>query len=142
MLSSFLFGEVVLNEKIEQFELENQFDKKVSILEDTKKIIFAFKKASGHLVKGFLDTKNSDYLSSRDAMFVADVSAMPKIIRWFVLDDLDNHPYSIVLIQDEDISKIYKDEKNIEKVLIVTLDNMKVLKIEYIDNVKDLENSL
>ncbi|MEA3383813.1 MAG: hypothetical protein U9Q20_03930 [Campylobacterota bacterium] len=140
--TSLLFGEIVLNKNIEQFELFNQFDKKQSIKQDTKKIIFAFKKASGHIVKDFLASKEAEYLSKRDALFVADVSAMPSVIRWFVLDDLDKYNYSIILIEDDEISDKYKDEKNIEKILVVSLDNLKVIKIEHFDNVEDLESSL
>ncbi|MEA2049600.1 MAG: hypothetical protein U9O56_02545 [Campylobacterota bacterium] len=142
ILSSLLFGEIVLNKNIEQFELNNQFDQKQSITKDTKKIVFAFKKASGHLAKAFFNQQNKDYLSSRDALFVADVSAMPAVIRWFVLDDLDAYPYSIILIEDDKISAKYKEEKNIEKILVVTLEDFRVIKKEYLETEEQLKKSL
>ncbi len=142
MLSSFLFGEIILNQKIKQFEIENQFDQKQSIQKDTKRIIFAFKKDSGHLVKAFLNKQNKDYLTNRDALFVADVSAMPAVVRWFVLDDLDSYPYSIILIEDDKISAIYKEEKNTEKILVITLNNFLVVKKEYFTTENELKKSL
>lgn len=142
MACSSLFGEIVLNQDLKQFELLDQFDKKHTISNDTKKLIFAYKKATGHLVKDFLNTKKPDYLSSKNAYYIADVSAMPSFIRWFALDALDKYAYSILLIEDDETAAKYKDEKNIEKIVIVTLDNLKVTNIEYATSVEEFEKLL
>jgi hypothetical protein len=142
VLCSCVFGEIVLNENIKQFELYDQFDKKHTILPETKGLIFAFTKPSGHQVKDFLAKQKKDYLSSRGIYYVADVSAMPSIIRWFVLDNLDKYEYEILLIEDEEISSEYKDEKNIEKIMYVALDNMKVTSIKYFEEMKGLQKLL
>lgn len=139
---SSLFGEIVLDQNLKQFELLDQFDKKHTISKDTKKLIFAYKKASGHLVKDYLNTKEADFLSSQDAYYIADVSAMPSFVRWFALDALDAYPFPILLIEDEEKAAKYKDEKNIEKIVVVSLDELKVTKIEYAKDIKELQSIL
>lgn len=131
MTCSSLFGEIVLNQNLEPFELPDQFEKTHQISKDTKKLIFAYKKASGHLVKDYLVTKKADYLSQKNAYYIADVSAMPSIIRWFALPALKEYAYPILLIEDETLAAKYKDKKNIEKIAVVTLDNLKVKNIQY-----------
>ena len=142
LVCSSLFGEIVLDQDLKQFELMDQFDKKHTISKDTKMLIFAYKKASGHTVKDFLASKPSDYLSSKSAYYIADVSAMPSFVRWFALGALDSYNYPILLIEDDEIAAQYKDEENIEKIKIVTLDNLKVVKVDYVENEKQLETIL
>jgi len=137
ILANIMFASVVVGEPLKPFSLENQFDKKVTLSNDTKGVIFAFSKAVGHEVKGYLENKDPNYLDSKNILFVADVSAMPSFIRWFVLDDLDKYPYSIVLIEDDDISKEYKPSENkLDKIMFVILENKKVKNIKYFESMK------
>lgn len=140
MTCSSLFGEIVLNQSLEPFELPDQFEKQHKISTDTKKLIFAYKKSSGHLVKDYLVTKDPDYLSKKSAYYIADVSAMPSFIRWFALPALKDYAYPILLIEDDELAAKYKDEKNIEKIAVVTLDNLKVKNIQYATTVQEFKN--
>ena len=137
-LSSFLFSQVSVKHPIKKFNVQDQFAKYHQITKNTKKIIFAFKKSSGHLVKDFLVTKKPTYLSKKDILFVADVSAMPSFIKFFVLP-ITGYDFPIVTLDDEKLSKYYKNEKYIEKIMIVTLNSFFVTKIDYIDNIVDLQ---
>ena len=142
MACSSLFGEIVLNQDLKQFELPDQFDKKHTISNDTKMLVFAFKKATGHLVKDYLSKKSGDYLSSRNGYYIADVSAMPAFVRWFALGALDSYNFPVLLIEDDELAAQYKDEKNIEKIVIVYLDNLKVSHIEYAETEEQLQKAL
>lgn len=125
------------------FTFKDQFDKPHSLSADTKNIIFVFKKASGHSVKEFLDTKPLDYLSSKNTIFVADVSKMPSLIREYIaLPDLRKHKYPILLIFDEEISKNYVKEKDIEKIMVVNLENLEVTGVTFLCSETDLENEI
>jgi hypothetical protein len=106
------------------FTLPDQFDKPVTLTPETKKVIFVFAKATGHTVREFLKKQDKNYLPSRNALFVADVSGMPNVIRNTVaLPDFRKSPYSVALIYDKAIAATYKNEKDADKITVVTLKN-------------------
>ena len=142
-LATFAFGAININDDMSTFSHPDQFGKIHSVTDATKQMIFAFKKASGHSLKEFLATKPNDYLTSKNIMNIADVSAMPTIIQWFALPSLKDYAFPIIVLNDDDISeKFKKDEKNIEKIIVVILKNKKVIDIKYFDDVKKLESHL
>ncbi len=142
LLNTFVFGAISINDDMSNFKSLDQFDKEHKVTNQTKQMIFAFKKASGHSMKEFLVTKNTNYLNDKDIMFVADVSAMPTIIQWFALPSLKDYPFPIIVFNNDELSAKYKDEKNIEKIMVVILKNMIVSDIKYFDDVKLLEKYL
>jgi len=125
------------------FTLPDQFDKAVSLTDDTQKIIFVFAKATGHTVKEFLKKQNKSYLPSRHTFFVADVSGMPTVIRnTFALPDFRKSAYSVLLIYDKAIAKSYKNVKDTDKITIVTLKNKKITSIQTVTTEKALQKAL
>ena len=139
-LATFAFGAIQINDDMSSFSHPDQFDKIHTVTSDTKQMIFAFKKASGHSLKEFLTTKPDDYLTSKNIMNIADVSAMPTIIQWFALPSLKDYKFPIVVLNDDELSeKFKKDEKNIEKIIVLILENKIVKDIKYFDDVTKLE---
>ncbi len=141
-LSSLMYAKIVVGESIKQFNLLDQFSNSHTIAPTTKKLIFAFKKASGHIVKDFLKTKSSTYLSSKDILFIADVSAMPSFIKFFVLP-ITGYDYPIVTLDNNQLSKYYSPSDNSvnkEKIMVVTLENMTVKNIEFLTTTEELED--
>ncbi|MEA3497924.1 MAG: hypothetical protein U9R16_02580 [Campylobacterota bacterium] len=141
VISSLAFSSVVVNQPIKNFNLPDQFGNIHKIKNSTTKVIFAFKKASGHTVKDFVATKDADYLSKRDILFVADVSAMPSFIKFFVLP-ITGYDYPIVTLDNDELSDYYKNKGNEEKIMVVILNNMNVVDIKYIENVSDLQKEI
>jgi len=126
-----------------EFTLPDQFDKSHTLTDNTKTLILSFAKATGHTIKAFLNAQPKDYLPSRDAMFVADISPMPTIIRnTFALPDLKKSPFSVLLIYDKKIAAQIKDEDKKDKIIVVKLQNKKIKSIDYIDTQKELESAL
>jgi len=125
------------------FTLPDQFDKAQSLTADTKKVIFVFAKATGHTVKAFLKTQDKNYLSKRDAIFVADISPMPTVIRnTFALPDLKKSEYSVLLIYDKEIAKIFKNDAQADKIAVVTLNNGTIEAVKYITTDAELKAEL
>ena len=140
-LTSLVYSSMVINQPMEQFNLKDQFDKSYKVTKNTKKIIFAFEKHSGHIVKNFLNTQKADYLSKRDILFIVDASAMPSFMKMFILP-FTGYDYPILTIEDEEISKKYIDDKNSEKIMVVVLDDINIVDIKYFDDVKSLQNEI
>jgi len=115
------------------FTLPDQFDKAHTLTNDTKKLILVFAKATGHTVKEFLKTQSADYLSKKNALFVADISPMPTVIRnTFALPDFKKSSYSVLLIYDEEIAKELKNVDNAEKIAGATMENGVVKDIKFV----------
>ena len=133
-LTSFAYAGVTVGQPISPFSLNDQFDVEHNITSSTKKVVFTFKKASSHIVKDFLATQDADYLAKRDAMYVADVSAMPAIISFFVLPMLTSNDFPILVIEEEEQAEIYKNEAQIEAVMLVILEDKVVVDIKYINS--------
>lgn len=141
-LSTLASAAVTIGQPITPLSLNDQFDVEHNITSTTKKVIFTFKKASSHIVKDYLATQKADYLKERDAMYVADVSAMPAIISFFVLPMLTSNEFPILVIEEEEQAEVYKNEKQIEAVMLVILEDKVVVDIKYINSEEDLIKEL
>jgi uncharacterized protein YxeA len=131
-----------VNSKI-SFTLPDQFDKVNRLTPETKKVIFVFAKATGHTVKTFLKEQDKEYLSKRNALFIADISPMPTVIRnTFALPDLKKSVFSVLLIYDKEIAKQFKNETEADKIAIVTLNNGVVEAVKYISTADELKAEL
>jgi len=121
------------------FTLPDQFDKAHSLTDDTKKLILVFAKATGHTVKKFLNSQDSDYLTKRDAIFIADISPMPTVIRnTFALPDLKKSKYSVLLIYDGEIAKQLKNEKAADKIAVATMEKGVVKNIKFVTTAQEV----
>ena len=128
---------------LKPFTLNDQFEKPHTLTSDTKKIIFVFAKKSGHTVREYFNTKPADYLKKHHYVFVADVSGMPSIIyTMFAKSDLQEHKYPIWLIFDAKDSAKFVDEKNRDKIMVVSLDNLKIKKVEFFNDTEGLKKVL
>ena len=138
-----LTKDVTVGKIFKNITLKDQFDKEVSLSNKTKKVIFVFKKASGHTARGLLDSKPDDYLLNKDVAFIADISGMPSIIAsMFAIPDFQKHKYPVMLIKDEKISEKYRSEKYEDYIAIISLNNFKITKITLVSTQKQLEKVL
>jgi len=125
------------------FTLPDQFDKAHTLTAQTKKVIFVFAKATGHTVREFLKKQDKSYLPKLNTLFVADISGMPAVIRnTFALPDFKKSAYSVLLIYDKKIAKIYKDESKADKISVISLKNGVIENIKYVDTEEELKVAL
>ena len=121
------------------FILPDQFDKTHKLSTTTEKLIFAFTKDTGHIVKVFMMEKPEGYLTKRHAVIVADISAMPVVIQnTFALPDLRKSNYSMMLIYDKEMAKQLKEGQEATKVIVMTLKDKKVTKVAHASSEEEL----
>ena len=126
-----------------EFTIPDQFDNSHSLTKETKTVILAFAKSTGHTVKQFLSQQDKEYLPSKNALFVADISPMPTVIRnTFALPDLKKSSFSVLLIYDEKIATKLKNPKQEDKIAIVSLENGVVTNVDYILSEDELTQAL
>jgi len=134
---------IVIGKELPIYEFQDQFDKKHSLNSNVKKVIFVFAKPTGHLMRVYLDAKETDYLSKRDIDFIADVSGMPSIIfKMFALPDLKESKYSIMIIKDKEESKLFRIEEQKNAIMIISLENKIVKSVKFVTNETDLKNEI
>ena len=137
------FKDIKIGNKLADFTIANQFDKKFSLTNDTKKVIFAAKKDMGHIIKKYLANKPNDYLEKRDIIFIADISSMPTIIfNMFALSDMQSANYSMLLIKKEQNAKRFLNEAKKDYIMILSLKNKKITDIKYVNNQNDLKKEI
>ena len=68
---------------------------------------------------------------------------MPTVItNTFALPDLRKNRYPTLLIYDKNMAKRLKENQDKDKIIVMTLENSKVVKIEYASNLKELKKLL
>ncbi|HIP47101.1 MAG TPA: hypothetical protein EYG95_06040 [Campylobacterales bacterium] len=122
------------------FTLPDQFDKAHTLSADTKTLVLTFAKETSHIVRDFLQTQPDDYLSSRNAYYIADISPMPTVIRnAFAMPDLKKSAYPVILIYDGTIAAKFKDEAQKNSIMIVSLENKKITSVKFAEDVDTLK---
>ncbi|SFV59807.1 hypothetical protein MNB_SV-6-1594 [hydrothermal vent metagenome] len=125
------------------YTLPDQFDHNITLDNSIDRVVLVFAKATGHTVKEFLKNQPADYLTSRRASFIADISPMPVVIRnTFALPDLKKQHYSVGLIYDSSISENFKKGIDTDSIVVVTLKDRVIQDIKYIKTEDELKDTL
>jgi len=121
-------------------KLPDQFGKAHHLTSDIKKALFVFTKPTGHTFKVFMANKDISFLNKRNLVAIADVSGMPTVIlNTFAMPDFQKSKYPLLLIYDKNMAKKLKEGKDVDKVIVISLKNNKVTKIEYAKDENELK---
>ncbi len=133
-------AKLLIQKSVEDLRLNDQHEKEHSIEADTKTLIFAFSKDVGHTCNDFFATKSETYLNDNKAVFVADVSGAPSIIRsMFIMPGLKDFKHTVLVIDDKSVSSGYKAKQESEKIIIVSLQNKIITSINSVSTIAELE---
>jgi hypothetical protein len=125
------------------FILPDQFGKSHKLSDDTKTIIFTFAKATSHIVRDFLHTQSDDFLSTKNANYIADISPMPVVIRnAFAMPDLKESNYPVLLMYDPVIASKFRDEAHKDEIMILSLEDKTIKDIKFVNDASSLSEAL
>jgi len=131
---------LVVGKSLSGMKLSDQNGKSQTLNADTKIIFFSFAKSTGHACNNFLKKETANFLAKHHAVYVADISAAPSLIKKiFILPDLKKLKFPVLLINNDTLSTAYLKGMNKEKIVVVLLENKKIIKIENLDDTKALE---
>lgn len=134
---------LVVGKSLEELKLSDQFKFPHAMHSETKKVIFAFSKDVGHACNDFFATKEENYLKKSNAVFVADVSGAPSLVRsMFIMPGLKEFKHTILVLDDKEVSKEYKPAQNGDKIIVVLVDKNLITEIKYLNSVQELEKEL
>ena len=133
-------AKLVVGKSLSNLKLNDQNEKVKTIPADTKIVFFSFSKKVGHECNAFLEKKPANFLKENKAVYVADVSPAPSLIKkMFILPDLKELKFPILLINDDTLSAEYSKGMDTESIIVVSLDNDKIVKIDNLKDAKALE---
>ena len=122
---------------VSQIKIKNQFDAINPIAAETKTILFASDKATSDILKEYLLSKEGDILTKNNALYVGDISGMPSLISKFIaLPKMKKYPFSVMLLDDTNKDFFGKEEG---KIIVYSLDNLKITEMKSISTAKELE---
>ena len=103
---------ITIDKELASFSFKDQFDKEHHLTNKIKKIVFVFSKPTGHIMRVYMGDKKPDYLTSRDILFIADISGMPSLIaKMFAIPDMQESKYPILLIKEKENAIRFRNEK-------------------------------
>lgn len=128
------------NSVVENLKIKDQHEVEHTIDANVKTILFASDKGTSDILKEYLLSKDADILTRNNAVYVADISGMPSLISKFIaLPKMKKYPFSVLLIDDSNKDNFTKEEG---KIIVYSLDNLKVTSITTISTDKDLAELL
>ena len=134
---------LVIEKNVADMKLNDQHDTPHTVPSETKTLIFAFSKEVGHTCNDFFATKDATYLNDNNAIFIADVSAAPSVIRsMFIMPGLKDFQHTVLVIDDETVSNEYKSGQESEKIVIVSLQDKTITAIESVNTTEELASKI
>ncbi len=132
----------VVGASLEGFSLNDQHGVSHALTADTKRVVFAFSKEMGHLSNDFFNKQAPTFLAEHDAVFVADVSGAPSLIRtMFIMPGLRDFKHTVLVIEDENMAASYRIDANSEKLMVLDVDNFIIENIRYASTEEELLNA-
>jgi hypothetical protein len=134
---------LVVQQSLETLKLNDQNGNPHAITSNTKKVIFAFSKDVGHKCNDFFATKPATYLADNNTLFVADISSAPSLIRsMFIMPGLKDFKHIVLVLDDKNVANGYKAKQDIEKIVVVSVNNKTITDIKNITSIDALAQEI
>lgn len=135
--------ETVVGNSLKSLKLNDQFEKPQKLDADTKKVIFAFSKDMGHLCNDYFVTQDPDFLTEHHALFIANVSAAPSLIRsMFIMPGLKEFKHTVLVIEDENVAASYRIDAHEDELMVLDVNDFIIEKISYVSTQEELVKAL
>ncbi|WP_394130221.1 hypothetical protein [Shewanella maritima] len=140
-LASFAAAAQTINvgSQLAEIKLEDQFEQSLSLTSETQYLLFSRDMKGGEVVQLALEQhENNDAV---DIIYLADISKMPGLIsRFIAVPRMKDYPFSVGLDREGDATSNLPSNKDVAT--LVTLDNLTVKSIQFIDDADALAKLL
>jgi hypothetical protein len=121
--------------------LTDQHEKPWVIPADTKLVLFSGSRDANTIAQGLLSQKPAEYLKSKNAVYLSDMSKMPSFItRNFALPSMRDLPYSLGVVLNADDTKDFPREDG--DLTAIFLNKGKITRVEFIKTAESLNQAL
>ncbi|WP_062378733.1 hypothetical protein [Pseudomonas abietaniphila] len=140
-LLPFAANALEVGDKLAPWTLLDQYDQPYTLGDDTQILLVARSMDAAKIVNGALQGTPKTFLESRHAVFVADIQKMPAIIaKMFAVPAMRAYSYRVMLDRDSRVVPRYPGDA--EKVLVLRLQNGRVVSQAQFDNAESLRSAL
>jgi len=124
-----------------ELRLPDQHGNVQALPPETKTVLFAADMAAKKIIQALLDAHDADYLPHHQAVFIADIHGMPRIItRLFALPRMRKYGYEILLIEDADVGGRFPRRDG--AVTVLGLQDLRPITVNYVRDVEALARAL
>ena len=136
-----LFADNTPLKQLNSFIYETPTGQEIEIPKDIKLIIISYEKDIAEEINGYLDTQDSSYLLKHNAIFIADVHKMPRLIAKIVaIPRLQKYKHPIYLYYGEELEKIALRKE--AKITVLHVENEKIKEIRHISTKDELKMAI
>lgn len=131
---------LTVNSSVPELKIKDQFEKEHTLNANIKTILFASDKTTSDMIRDYLLplSEKENILERNNALYIADISGMPSLIsKYIALPKMKKYPFSILLLDDTNKDNFTKEDG---KIIVYTLDNLKVTNITKISTPQELAN--
>ena len=141
LLISTLSADLHVGENFPKLTLVDQFDAKTKVPTTGRAtLILSFEKDVSSEIKTYLDTKEKDFLTLNNVMYISDISGMPSMITsWFAIPKMKKFTFKVSLIYEEKESILIDHKEG--KVTVITLKDNTIRSMEFVE-AKNLDKVL
>jgi hypothetical protein len=108
---------------------------------ETTTVLFAADMAAKKVVQALLDARDADYLPHHQAVFIADIHGMPRIItKLFALPRMRKYGYEVLLIEDADVGARFPRRDG--EVTVLGLRDLRPVTVNYVRDVEALTRAV
>jgi len=133
-----LFAENTPLNQLNRFIYETPTGQEIEIPKDIKLIIISYEKDIAEEINEYLDTQDASYLLKHNAIFIADVHKMPRLIAKIVaIPRLQKYKHPIYLYYGEELENIALRKE--AKITVLHVENEKIKEIRYISTKEELK---
>lgn len=131
---------LAVDSTVSELKIKDQFEKEHTLNANIKTILFASDKATSDMLRDYLLplSEKENILEKNNAVYIADISGMPSLIsKYIALPKMKKYPFSILLLDETNKDNFTKEDG---KIIVYTLDNLKVTNITKISTPQELAN--
>ena len=130
-LTASLFAGPAAGQPFPAFTLEDQFEKPHTV-GGQQLVLISFEREVSEKVNAFLGAQSKGFLQTHDAVYIADISAMPSLIsKLFALPKMRDYGYPVLLNRNEDFAEKFDHQEG--KLTVYRLKEGKIVSVEFID---------
>jgi len=119
--------------RLPEIRLADQHDVEDSVGAEVRAILFTRDMDAGNIVKEALADKGGEMLAAADAVYVSDISGMPRIVaKLFALPSMRKRPYRMLLDRDGKTTKDFPSEEG--KVTLIRIGAGEIQGVEYLES--------
>lgn len=129
---------IEINTTLAPFTLNDQFGDEHKVEYMPKLLICSFQKSTGTLLGEYFTQHDKSYLRQHDILLMADISAVPALLRkTIIIPKMKKYAFRVLLCVEDECGKQFPKEE--EKLTILRFENNEIKEILFAGDIPSLQ---